>query len=813
MITKLTSYTIVPDSLYVERRADYQLRSIVESMQRPGYVLVSRQMGKTNLLLRAKRKWENEQDLFVFVDMSNIKGSERACFQSLIDIAIDTHEHILGPVRERIQSLRRYNYSKSPVQAHNEELRVLLGATPRRLVFILDEIDSLTLTPFSDNVFSQIRSIYFSRVNYPVYDKLTYVLSGVVEPTEIIKNPKISPFNIGEKIFLDDFTYNEFMTFINKAELDSWGEDVISRIFYWTNGNPRMTWDLCCGLQNYDYLVPETVDSVVKTMYLTTYDKPPVDSIRGLVKEDLELRIAIFDLVQDKSENLSDNMKSKLYLSGIVNYSNKDVQIKNPIIRESLSLNWLQKIEEEEKGLLAIAVEFYEKGLYRDSVLTFERFLQNNAFPEIDAPMYYYDMGVCYYHLGDYSRSLTLLTKKTIDPNKSKEVYRYENFYAGEDCLKLGKDPEALAYFNTVMQGGLRDSFYYWSKLGTLLIDEKSANNDKEKIQDIMNEYQSLLSLTNQQINSGIKSNAAFRLARLCRSENKPEASQFYDQAILFGSESFKPRLLAEKYDVATSDEERQAILASLVSAIEKVESLSDATEPESDLGLNREALARILYLIFAYAHREWDVVRSKTQLLSNSYGDAMLEVFQQSYNSQSGQFRDKAELIIKELYKNLDNVDYSISPHNRLSVYKYYACLSKSEDSVKEFVLKLRDSDERVDDLGMKVIKDYAWDLRVKKDYKRILDELDWISERYPNRYEGLDTVTLLHFEQALLESYYSFPDKKKLVLDKANLILSLVGDPSTEAKQLKQIKDTALFFKRKIEDSMKSAPQELSR
>ena len=69
MATELKSYTIVPDSLYVERKADVQLHNIVEAMQRPGYVLVSRQMGKTNLLLRTKRRWENDRDLYVYIDM------------------------------------------------------------------------------------------------------------------------------------------------------------------------------------------------------------------------------------------------------------------------------------------------------------------------------------------------------------------------------------------------------------------------------------------------------------------------------------------------------------------------------------------------------------------------------------------------------------------------------------------------------------------------------------------------------------------------------------------------------------------------
>ncbi len=52
----LKKYTTIPEHLYVEREADFQLESIIKEMQSPGYVLVARQMGKTNLLFHAKRK-------------------------------------------------------------------------------------------------------------------------------------------------------------------------------------------------------------------------------------------------------------------------------------------------------------------------------------------------------------------------------------------------------------------------------------------------------------------------------------------------------------------------------------------------------------------------------------------------------------------------------------------------------------------------------------------------------------------------------------------------------------------------------------
>ena len=51
----LKSCTIVPDDYYVERSADRQIQSIIDDMERPGYVLVARQMGKTNLLLHTKK--------------------------------------------------------------------------------------------------------------------------------------------------------------------------------------------------------------------------------------------------------------------------------------------------------------------------------------------------------------------------------------------------------------------------------------------------------------------------------------------------------------------------------------------------------------------------------------------------------------------------------------------------------------------------------------------------------------------------------------------------------------------------------------
>lgn len=776
MATELKSYTIVPDSLYVERKADLQLHSIIEAMQRPGYVLVSRQMGKTNLLLRAKRKWENSRDLYVYIDMSNINETEIECFQSLIDIAIDTHEEELGNMRERIKDLRRINITKSPVQAHNEELRLLLSAVEGKLVFILDEIDSLTRTAFSDNVFSQIRSVYFSRINYPVLEKLTYVLSGVVEPTEIIKNPRISPFNIGEKIYLDDFNYDEYLSFVEKVGLESFGDSVLERVFYWTSGSPRITWDICYELQHRSTVTAEAVDLLVKKMYLSTFDMAPVDTIRTLVKEDRDLRDAIIQLAYNKGSTLSDKVKSKLYLAGIVNYYDNDVRIKNRIIKESLSLSWLQKVEEEEKGLLAYAMELHTKGYYAESLDRFESYLKNNDFPEENAPYYFYYMGSCYYHLKNYEKSLHYFTISPIDSKSSLLDYRRENFMSGADCLKLGKYSDSLAFFNNVMRGDERDWYYYSAKLNSLAARKRLSKGDKAKLEEVEKEYTEILALPEEPGIDGVKLYAAHQLAGMFKGKDNEESVRLYDLALTLASDTDKPRILSDKFYVV-ADEHKPALLEELVIAIQSIDSLTDTSEPDKALGIDEDVLAQSFFIIYSYSSSSWDLVRDKIGLLPYTYGDSLFIIFKQAFNNPLDLFGEGASRLIAELHDLLSSQEQSISEDHILDVYKYNAFLHYSSDSVLEYLSYLRNAEGNVDYFGLLVLRAYAWELFEQKKYQTIIDDLDWIPDRYSDSISHQDAIPRSLLEYCLLMSYFSIGDRTHAA-EMATLILSYVEE-----------------------------------
>jgi hypothetical protein len=352
--------TIIPIELYVERAADRQLKSIVEDMGRPGYVLVARQMGKTNLLIHMKRT--RLHDLVLYKDLSTQFDSSRSFFRDIIDSLLESFSDF-DESRGAIQSARSLDVE--PNIEYERHLRLLLKATHKKLIIVLDEIDSLVSSPFSDTIFAQIRSMYFSRINFPEYERLTYVLSGVAEPTDLIKNKNISPFNIGEKIYLEDFARAEFDGFISKSALD-FSAVCLDRIYHWTQGNPRTTWDLCSALEDLVLegraVDPDVVDEVVQKLYLRDFDRAPIDHIRTLVESDKIIRDAVISIRWGKSEYIDDKTKSRLYLAGITGTAGGDPIIKNRIIDESLSDNWIKSITPQQTSPLRLAAAYYELG-------------------------------------------------------------------------------------------------------------------------------------------------------------------------------------------------------------------------------------------------------------------------------------------------------------------------------------------------------------------------------------------------------------------------------------------------------------------
>ncbi|MDO7849569.1 AAA-like domain-containing protein [Hymenobacter sp. M29] len=469
----LKSYTIIPDHLYVRRDADRLIEFIINDTGRPGYVLVARQMGKTNLLLNAKSTLIGKDDACVYVDFSNSFRSARECFRYIIDLAIETNPEKLHFIHNKIKKARQESDEVDHVE-HLTELRSLLQVIKGKLIILIDEVDAMTTVSFSDIIFKQIRSIYFSRTNFPVLHKLNYILSGVGEPSKLIKDPKISPFNIGQEIFLGDFSYSEYQEFLRKANMNL-DNEVAERIYYWTNGNPRMTYEICSAVEDIllidSAIDVEVIDKLVGIMYLTTFDRVPLDNIRSMVQADSEMAKSVKRLKNKELSLITADQRRQLYLSGIAgaNFEGDKLSIKNRIIDKALSNEWLSEVDEDE-DLIELVSSASAKGDF-DTVIkllegSIDKYANDSAFVLLQKSII-----TSYFNIKKYANLVDHFEKRGTEVSDNISLnsllLKCESFFLYASALvELNRYDEALIIFRKIVSLKSLSLPYFNSLLG-----------------------------------------------------------------------------------------------------------------------------------------------------------------------------------------------------------------------------------------------------------------------------------------------------------------------------------------------------------
>jgi len=228
---------------YVVRRADADL---VEGL-RDGefcYILNTRQIGKSSLILRAASRLREEGATVAVLDLTSIGQnvtpaqwynglllllSEQIGLEDELEDFWDEHGH-LAPLQRFFGALRRVVLPRIAERP---------GASGRLILFV-DEIDAVRSLPFSaDEFFIAVRECYNRRAHDPTYQALTFCLVGVATPADLIQDTRLSPFNIGRRIPLTDFTPEEAAPLA--GGLGPQGPALLDRVLYWTAGHPYLT--------------------------------------------------------------------------------------------------------------------------------------------------------------------------------------------------------------------------------------------------------------------------------------------------------------------------------------------------------------------------------------------------------------------------------------------------------------------------------------------------------------------------------------------------------------------------------------------
>lgn len=258
--------TVPPGSpSYVERASDRELYECLRSGEY-AFVLNSRQMGKSSLAVRTIARLAKEGARCAFIDLTRLGGATVTPEQWYAGLLVETGRS-LGLRTEAVAYLRQ-NHDIGPSQRYLGFIQeVALVNSDSDLILMIDEIDAVRSLPFStDELFVGIRQLYNGRASNATLKRLTVCLLGAALPSDLVSDPRTTPFNIGKRIGLRDFSREEAQQLI--SGLGSHGSQILDRVFYWTNGHPYLTQVLCADLSQGEAPVPGDVDRLVQERYL-----------------------------------------------------------------------------------------------------------------------------------------------------------------------------------------------------------------------------------------------------------------------------------------------------------------------------------------------------------------------------------------------------------------------------------------------------------------------------------------------------------------------------------------------------------------
>jgi DNA-binding winged helix-turn-helix (wHTH) protein len=226
--------------LYITRLTDEHFRASIA--RRDSIVLIkgARQVGKTSMLARGLQQAREAGSRIVLTDLQMLNEADLASVETLFLALAELIAYRLNlgaSPRDYWDPLHSPNFNFEVFLQ-----RQALEASQPPIIWAVDEVDRLFTRPFASEVFGLFRSWHNARSLDPEgpWRRLTLVLAYATEAHLFITDLNQSPFNVGTRIMLEDFTPEQVSDLNQRYGAPLRADNDVGRYFGLVGGNPYL---------------------------------------------------------------------------------------------------------------------------------------------------------------------------------------------------------------------------------------------------------------------------------------------------------------------------------------------------------------------------------------------------------------------------------------------------------------------------------------------------------------------------------------------------------------------------------------------